>query len=380
MLLMGLPLALTGCSNNDNDGNEIVICPQSPLITAVIAQENAPLTNIADNDIVLTLENIVACNPETGEFKLKDVKRIEDVAYPLPTQSVIRFYVDKRFIFEAKLNSALSSYLPSGLTFTHWWTDAEGCAKFVLDTIISSPDAAEQAHQINELYQLLNGHLLVTDVIDYNWGTPKDKGNETPTGNEENDEEYDDDADYTYSNGHGESFYMSFSDEGSSYSPQTFFSTYFHLPEGNTFQFGRDRSVELNGLYFKAHEYHQYYQDVKVNHSAIILHYSTSNSDLLTDVNGTYYKVKGVNTTPKLSVDEAKARYAETLGTDTSEIHEQTEMVVLPLTRTKDGGSTQENVFRLAYHLKCKTMSDIGDAYIDARTGRLLLALPNYMQ
>ena len=381
MLLMGIPMALTSCNSNDNDGGEIVICPSAAVIKAVVAQENVPLIDITEKDIVLSIDNIVACNPETGEFKLKDVKRIEESAYPLPTQKVIRFYADERFLFEAKLNCAISSYLPSGLTFTHWWTDADGCAKFELNTnVLGNGENAEgeltleQRQNIEQLYQILKNYGLATDQIDYNWNVQNKDVDETI------EEEEGDDSTYTYSIYQGTAFYMDFPENDAAYSPEEFFTEYLPLPEDNTFKFGRDRSVELNGKCFKTHEYHQYYQDVKVAFSAIILHYATDNNELLSSVNGSYYDIKSANTNPKLSVEEAKICYACALNIDISNVHEQSEMVVLPLLRSENQGGTQEVVYRLAYHLRSKITSDIGEAYIDARTGSLLLTLSNFME
>ena len=81
---------------------------------------------------MLTLDNIIAVNPETGEFKVKDTERIDSKAYPIPTQYVILFYSNGSFLFDAKLNSSISSYLPKGLTFCHFLSDKNGLARYDL--------------------------------------------------------------------------------------------------------------------------------------------------------------------------------------------------------------------------------------------------------
>ena len=88
--------------------------------------------DIVPSDYVLTLDNIIAVNPETGEFKVKDTERIDSKAFPIPTQYVILFYSNGSFLFDAKLNSSLSSYLLKGLTFCHYLSDKNGLARYDL--------------------------------------------------------------------------------------------------------------------------------------------------------------------------------------------------------------------------------------------------------
>ena len=104
---------LTACSSSDdNEGDS-----NSSKLYAIIKPEGAGLIDVVPSDYVLTLDNIIAVNPETGEFKLKDTERIDSKAFPIPTQYVIMFFSDGSFLFDAKLNSSISSYLPQGLTF-----------------------------------------------------------------------------------------------------------------------------------------------------------------------------------------------------------------------------------------------------------------------
>ena len=63
---------LTACgSSNDIEGNFT-----SNDLYAIIKPEGAQLTDVVPSDYVLTLDNIIAVNPETGEFKVKNTERI----------------------------------------------------------------------------------------------------------------------------------------------------------------------------------------------------------------------------------------------------------------------------------------------------------------
>ena len=94
---------------------------------------------------------------------VQTVYRIDDVAYPVPTQYVIMFYSEGRFLFDAKLNSALSSYLPTGLTFCHLMTHESGESWYDLGTIyVTSQDGhtegeptEQQAAGMRRMYQIL---------------------------------------------------------------------------------------------------------------------------------------------------------------------------------------------------------------------------------
>lgn len=95
------------CSNSDDETSAV---NSEKTLYAIIKTEGAQLIDIIPSDYVLTLDNVIAVNPETGEFKMKDTERIDSKAYPIPTQYVIQFYSEGSFLFEAKLNSAISSY------------------------------------------------------------------------------------------------------------------------------------------------------------------------------------------------------------------------------------------------------------------------------
>ena len=114
----------------DSDGSALDGSPES--LYAVIKPEEGTLIDILPSDYVLTLNDIIAVNPETGEFKMKNTERIDAKSYPIPVQYVIMFYSNGEYLFSARLNSSLSSYLPSGLTFCHFLTDKNGLARYDL--------------------------------------------------------------------------------------------------------------------------------------------------------------------------------------------------------------------------------------------------------
>ena len=171
--LLMLPMALTGCSHDDDD--LYVVCPGTPALQAIVVEEGAQLYDITEEDVVLTIENIVACNPKTGLFKLKGVGRIVEKSYPLPTQYCICFFADNRLLFEAKLNCIISSYLATGLTF-YSYSDpsypSDDISWFKLMSVVikdgdSSTGAPTEAEQkgIEELYSLLGALQLLDENL-----------------------------------------------------------------------------------------------------------------------------------------------------------------------------------------------------------------------
>ena len=164
----------TACSSSDdNEGGN-----NSANLYAIIKPEEAQLIDIVPSDYVLTLDNIIAVNPETGEFKVKDTERIDSKAYPIPTQYVILFYSNGSFLFDAKLNSSISSYLPKGLTFCHFLSDKNGLARYDLGaTRIGSADreviegnpTEQQKQGMQRMYQILQKAGKIRSNIDYDF-------------------------------------------------------------------------------------------------------------------------------------------------------------------------------------------------------------------
>jgi hypothetical protein len=171
-LLATAIFACLSLSCSDNDDN--IEAEVSSNLYAVIKPEGAQLIDIIPEDYVLTLDNIVAVNPETGEFKIKDSKRIDEKAFPIPTQYVIMFYSGNSFLFEAKLNSAISSALSTGLNFCHLFTDASGMARYDLEPIslingkVSKGNSTDQQKKgIQRMYDILRKARKIDYHIDY---------------------------------------------------------------------------------------------------------------------------------------------------------------------------------------------------------------------
>ena len=97
-------------NNNPTDlyANDIVGNNNPTDLYAIIKPEGEQLIDINPSDYVLTLDNILAVNPATGEFMLKGTERIDSKAFPIPEQYVILFYSNGSFLFDAKLNSTIS--------------------------------------------------------------------------------------------------------------------------------------------------------------------------------------------------------------------------------------------------------------------------------
>lgn len=170
-----LATAIFAClSLSCSDNNDDIEAESSSNLYAVIKPEGAQLIDIIPEDYVLTLDNIVAVNPETGEFKIKDPKRIDEKAFPIPTQYVIMFYSKNSFLFEAKLNSAISSALSTGLNFCHLFTDASGMARYDLEPIslingkVSKGNSTDQQKKgIQRMYDILRKARKIDYHIDY---------------------------------------------------------------------------------------------------------------------------------------------------------------------------------------------------------------------
>lgn len=169
MLMAMLPTACNSDSSDVDDTQE--------ALYAIIKPEEAQLIEIIPSDYVLTMKDIIAVNPETGEFKLKNTERIDSKSYPIPVQYVIMFYSKGEYLFSAKLNSSYSSYMPSGLTFYHFLTDKNGLARYDLGatrliyengTVEGNPtDKQEQG--IKRMYRILQRAGKTRTNIEYDF-------------------------------------------------------------------------------------------------------------------------------------------------------------------------------------------------------------------
>ena len=179
-LMMSVLLCGLFCACNSDD--DVTINSPTALY-AIVKPEGAVLFDIIPSDYVMTLDNIIAANPETGEFKMRNTEAIDSKAYPIPTQYVIQFYSDQytsegSFLFEAKLNSAISSYLPSGLTFCHLLTDRNGISIYDLGTTLfisedgtttEGKNTDQQREGVKRMFEILQKAGKTTTHIDYDF-------------------------------------------------------------------------------------------------------------------------------------------------------------------------------------------------------------------
>ena len=160
---------ITSCIINKESGGVYT----SNDFYAIIKPEGSKLTNITPNDYVMTLDNIVAVNPKSGEFVVRNTERIDTVAYPKWARYIIMFYSKDSLLFDAKLISSLESTLPSGLTFCHYDSDKNGLSRYMLfipfvnhDGKTEDKSGQKQQQGIQRMYQILKKAGKTSNNID----------------------------------------------------------------------------------------------------------------------------------------------------------------------------------------------------------------------
>lgn len=170
LFVLALASIFTSCSDSDT-----VDSPEA--LYAIVKPEEAQLIDIIPRDYVITLNDIIAVNPKTGEFKMKNTDRIDSKSFPIPVQYEIVFYSNGERLFSARLNSSLSSYMPHGLTFCHFMTDKNGLARydFAMTSImtengeIENHPTEEQERGLQRMYDILQKAGKVSSSIDYDF-------------------------------------------------------------------------------------------------------------------------------------------------------------------------------------------------------------------
>ena len=170
LFVLALASIFTSCSDSDT-----VDSPEA--LYAIVKPEEAQLIDIIPSDYVITLNDIIAVNPKTGEFKMKNTERIDSKSFPIPVQYEIVFYSNGERLFSARLNSSLSSYMPHGLTFCHFMTDKNGLARydFAMTSImtedgkIENNPTEEQERGLQRMYDILQKAGKVSSSIDYDF-------------------------------------------------------------------------------------------------------------------------------------------------------------------------------------------------------------------
>ena len=170
LFVLALASIFTSCSDSDT-----VDSPEA--LYAIVKPEEAQLIDTIPSDYVITLNDIIAVNPKTGEFKMKNTDRIDSKSFPIPVQYEIVFYSNGERLFSARLNSLLSSYMPHGLTFCHFMTDKNGLARydFAMTSImtengeIENNPTEEQERGLQRMYNILQKAGKVSSSIDYDF-------------------------------------------------------------------------------------------------------------------------------------------------------------------------------------------------------------------
>lgn len=170
LFVLALASIFTSCSDSDT-----VDSPEA--LYAIVKPEEAQLIDTIPSDYVITLNDIIAVNPKTGEFKMKNTDRIDSKSFPIPVQYEIVFYSNGERLFSARLNSLLSSYMPHGLTFCHFMTDKNGLARydFAMTSImtedgkIENNPTEEQERGLQRMYDILQKAGKVSSSIDYDF-------------------------------------------------------------------------------------------------------------------------------------------------------------------------------------------------------------------
>ena len=304
MIWVSAVVMLTLCSCSKDENVETVVSDPEALY-AIIIPEDAYLTDLTNNR-VLTLDNIIAANPETGEFKLKDTKAIDVVASP---KNAIQFFSNGELLFEATLYSPVYSMLPLGLTFSYFLTDKNGFSRYDLGiTRIVNQDGTtegnpteEQVRGIMRMYEILEKAGKTSSNIEYDFSFSKECLYEpqcispvdalvtatTPEG-------------WTITTYGGTLTEAEFNSQPPA-SPEQFFSKMLKMTESNMLKF----SSSLKNSQVNYANYYQFYQGTFIPNTGYLCHFD--NNDKLTKIEGVFAPIEGLNMTPSISSDEADA-------------------------------------------------------------------------
>lgn len=125
--------------------------------------------------------------------------------------------------------------------------------------------------------------------------------------------------------------------------------------------------------------YRQYYKDVEVEGRGYVFHYGKEGRLYL--VNGTYLPVNDLDVKPAFSANTARKIYAKYLDKPSEYIEEPSLFIVeFPLSADSEQWAPRL-VYKIgiAYVEGEPYMSDEGQCYIDAKTGRILYVWANYI-
>ena len=152
------------------------------------------------------------------------------------------------------------------------------------------------------------------------------------------------------------------------------FSQYMGLsPDDYQLYYKEDNSWMSSPL--TVERYHQLYRGIAVNQGTYIVRFQNGS---VTDANGNYIKVEGLDITPSFDVQTAKEIYAKYLNVlvDRVGTRQNDDALMIAEFPVKKGSS--EWAPRLVYCLHDREMNDEGSCFIDAHTGRILQTWCNY--
>lgn len=162
---------LVSCSKREDEASATNL---KTTLYAIVKPQGTHLTNITPDDYALTLDNILAVNPETGIFKMVNTERIDSVAFPIPTQHVIQFYSKGKFLFEARLNHIISSYCQPGLQFMRCFPKKDGAIYKLEIAVLRNKDGVaegelteQEQEGMKRMYQILKKAGKTTNDIDF---------------------------------------------------------------------------------------------------------------------------------------------------------------------------------------------------------------------
>jgi len=117
-----------GCSKDDDVKHPSALDDEE--LYAIIMPNDSQFGSYSMSDVVFTLSQIEAYDPESGTLKAKVPTDGESTQFYPP--ATIYFYSHGNLLFSAQTNSSFSSMLVPGLQLQWWYTDDSGysCLKF----------------------------------------------------------------------------------------------------------------------------------------------------------------------------------------------------------------------------------------------------------
>lgn len=159
-------------------------------------------------------------------------------------------------------------------------------------------------------------------------------------------------------------------------SPEQFASTYLGVDLKANFKMYRQQKDEIG-----YHEwYRQYYKDVEVEGKGFVLHYGKEDRIYL--VNGSYLPVNDLDVKPSFSANTARKIFAKYLNLSVDYIGDEADLYIVEFPLSADSDQWAPRLvykIGIAYVDGEPYLSDEGQCYIDAKTGRILYVWANYI-